>query len=82
MKLAVKKEAAQNGSGFHYMMFPNKMECPEIHTQSWCFELMGYIIIEVDDAKGEELLQSARKALGHQCEIAVLAEKAVASGRL
>lgn len=75
MKLAVKKEpGAIPGSGFHYMTFP--MAMGEMGTVPEFFELMGYIIIEVPDERGKELLEQARAALKHQVEIAYIADKA------
>ncbi len=74
IRLAVKKESASiPGAGFHYMLFPMKMESK---AQSYIFSFMGYIIIEVEDDVAKDLLDQAKKALLHQTSIAVLADYA------
>ncbi len=75
MTLAVRKEPTSvPGGGFHYALHPIAVESG---AQAAVFELMGYIIIEVDEAVGERLLRHAISALEHQIEVAVLAEKAI-----
>ncbi len=75
MKLAVRKEPGiVPGSGFHYMLFPMKMD--ENGMESEFFRLMGYVIVDVEDARGEELLAQGRAALKHQVEIAYLTDAA------
>jgi hypothetical protein len=72
MKLAVKKESGIIPfSGFHYTLHPMKMENNE---QADIFNLMGYVIIEVEDSAGERLIEAAISALNHQMEIASLTE--------
>ncbi len=75
MLVAVRKEEGSiPGTGFHYLMYPikftNEME-PKF------FELMGYIVFEVNDELGEELLRQARAALSHQVQVAHLCEGAI-----
>lgn len=73
MKLAVKKEPGIiPGSGFHYMLFPNKME-NDFEVEA--FSLMGHVIIEVPNDQGEKLLAAGRKALMHQIEIAKITDQ-------
>lgn len=74
MKLAVRKEPGSvPGGGFHYMLFPMKMESD---AQCEIFKLMGHIIIEVAEEIGEALLQAAIAALNHQIQVAVLTDAA------
>jgi hypothetical protein len=74
MKLAVRKEPGHiPGGGFHYMLFPMKMES-DFHAHA--FALMGYIIVETSEEDGERLLKEARAALKHQCEVALMADAA------
>ncbi len=75
MKLAVRREPGHiPGSGFHYMLFPMPMNANLMEPAF--FELMGYIIIDVDEARGLELISEARAALKHQIEVAILTDKA------
>jgi hypothetical protein len=72
VKLAVKKdEGSVPGGGYHYMLCPFAMESDK-HAALW--ELMGYIIIEVDAEAGDRLLAGAREALRHQMEVAYLVD--------
>lgn len=73
MKLAVKREMGSvPGSGYHYMLHPISVD------REWeLFELMGYIVFDVDDEKGTRLLKSAGAAIRFQVEVAVLAERAL-----
>ncbi len=41
---------------------------------------MGYVIIEVEDARGEELIKEALAALKHQIEVALLTEAVIKTG--
>jgi len=73
MKLAVRKDPSSIPlGGFHYLLFPMKMDSDD---QAAFFELLGHIVIEVPDERGEILLNQAKEALRHQLEIATLAEK-------
>lgn len=73
MKLAVRKEPGIiPGSGFHYMLFPIAMK-DDFEVE--CFRLMGHVIIEVPNDQGEKLLKEGRAALGHQIEIAKIADQ-------
>lgn len=77
MKLAVRREPSHIPlAGFHYMLFPIKMECD---SQAAIYQQMGHIIIEVDTLKGERLLSEGAQALRHQIEIAYLAEQTLVS---
>lgn len=72
MKLAVRKEEGRvPGGGFHYLLAPIRFES-DSHARLW--ELMGYIVIDVDNVTGERLLAEAGAALKHQCEVAVITE--------
>lgn len=74
MKIAIRKEEGGiPGSGYHYMAHPIPMRD---EFEANCFKLMGHIIIEVPDNKGEQLLMAAKAALAHQLEIAVFADAA------
>lgn len=73
MKLAVKKALGEiPGSGYHYLLMPKRMENEQEH-QLWA--AMGFLIIEVDEKKGMELIEDACAALRHQIEIAFLTEE-------
>lgn len=73
MRLAVKKEPGIiPGSGFHYMLFPMKLE-NDFEVEA--YRLMGNVIIEVPTPQGEKLLKEGRQALQHQVEIALIADQ-------
>lgn len=72
MKLAINKRPDYiPTAGFHYMLHPMAMRDEQ---EANIFGVMGYIIIEVPENKGDQLLRSARLALAHQVEIAVFAD--------
>ena len=76
MKLAVRKDTSGTVplGGYYYSLHPIKLRDDfEANT----YELMGYIIITVEDSRGEELLKEAREALNHQINVSVLAEDAL-----
>ncbi len=71
MKLAVRKEEGQiHGAGYHYFLAPHRLTEPD--AAMW--GLLGWHIVEVDDARGERLIREAGEALRHQFEIACLAD--------
>lgn len=72
MKLAVKKDGGelQGLGGYHYMLHPIPMD----DMQAELFSLMGYKIIEIEDAKGTRLVAEAVAALRHQVEVAYLVD--------
>jgi len=73
VKLAVRKEQGSvPGGGFHYMLHPLKMNTA---VEAALFELMGYVIIQVDPELASKLLLEAREALNHQVRVAVLTEE-------
>ena len=75
MKLAVMKaEGHIPGGGYHYMLHPIALKDD---FEADVFKMIGYVILEVTDADGEKLLKEAREALMHQCQVAVLTEKAI-----
>lgn len=72
MKLAVRKEEGSiPGGGFHYMLHPLAMNS---EFECAVFAQMGYIIFEVPDDKGAQLIKAACAALSHQLEVAVFAD--------
>ncbi len=75
MKLAVMKDTSGRVpmGGFHYMLMPIKLEDD---MQAEIYKLMGHIIIEVPDEKGEQLIKAACATLQHQLEVAVFADAA------
>lgn len=76
MKLAIRREIGSvPGGGYHYFLFPAALDVEPLNMQSEHLKMVGHIIIEVDDKRGEELLADSRIALKHQCEIAILADK-------
>jgi hypothetical protein len=77
MKIAIRKEPGHiPGSGYHYWLFPAPMGDGQFLPAH--FEMMGYIVAEVSDEDGARLITEARSALGHQFEIAKLAEDKLA----
>ncbi len=75
MEIAVRKEEGSiPGTGYHYLMHPIKFEN---EFQAACYEQMGYVVFDVADTLGEELLVQARQALCHQIQVAHLCEKAI-----
>ncbi len=78
MKLAVRKEEGSiPGAGFHYNLHPIEMR-NDLETE--IFQRMGYIIIEVPEKKGAQLIKAACAALSHQIEVAVFADAAESIG--
>lgn len=74
MILAVRKEEGSvPGGGFHYMLHP--MEITPQERPIW--ELMRYVVFEVEEEKGKRLLDGARKALANQMEVALATELAL-----
>jgi hypothetical protein len=77
MKLAVMYGKDTSGKvpmgGYHYMLMPVKLENEQ---QAQIYEMMGHIIIEVPDNKGEQLIKAACAAISHQLEVAVFADAA------
>lgn len=72
MRLAVKKDPGSVvGGGFHYMLHPIAMR--DLFEEG-VYRQMGYIILQVDDQKGERMLAEASKALCHQLEVAEVTE--------
>lgn len=72
IKLAVRKEEGSiRGGGFNYFLHPLKMDND---ASAEIFRLMGYIIVEVGETRGEELIVQARAALHHQIEVAWLTD--------
>jgi len=76
MKLAVRKDTSGTVpmGGFHYMLHPLKMDTG---FEANLYQMMGYITIEVEQEKGQQLLEAAREALAHQMEVAILTEAAL-----
>lgn len=75
MKLAVNKTPVHiPGGGFHYLLHPLEMRNQQ---EVNIFISLGYIIIEVPDAKGDQLIESAQAALAHQLEVAAFTEAAL-----
>lgn len=73
MKFAVRKEEGQiPGAGFHYMLHPIAMRND---IEAAIFSRTGHLIIEVDTATGNRLINEACAALNHQCEVALITEK-------
>lgn len=71
MRLAVRIEEGRiPGGGYHYMLHP--MEVSDAEAPLWAG--MGYVLTEVDEARGRRLLQEAGAAIRHQVEIAVLVD--------
>lgn len=71
-RLAVRKdEGSIVGGGFHYMLHPIVMHSVQ---EEGVFALMGYSIIEVEDAFATDLITAARAALKHQVEVACLVD--------
>jgi len=76
VKLAIRKEEGRiPGGGFHYFLAPHQ-ELGEQDARLWA--ALGWIVVEVDQARGERLLSEAGGALRHQFEIARLADAAEA----
>jgi hypothetical protein len=75
MKLAVMKDESSRvpGGGYHYNLHPFEMR-DEFECK--VYQQMGYIIIEVEDLRGKELIKQAKDALNHQVNVAVLADAA------
>lgn len=72
MKLAVRKEEGSvPGGGFHYLLHPIAMKSD---AEGEIFRLMGHVLIEVEEARGEQLLGEARAALRHQVDVAYLVD--------
>jgi hypothetical protein len=75
MKLAINKEEGRIlEDGFRYSLFPKVMDNL---IESAMLQEMGYILIEVTDEKGNQLLKQARLALMHQVEISILTEESL-----
>lgn len=76
MKLAIRKEEGSIPlSGFHYMVHPVRLS----EGEAQLFDLIGYIVVEVEDDLGVRLLNEAGAALRHQVEVALLTEKKLAN---
>lgn len=76
MKIAIRKDTLGSVpmGGFIYMTHPIAMKD---ENEASTFALMGYIIAEVEDKLGQDILNDAFKALNHQVNIAVIAENAI-----
>jgi hypothetical protein len=72
MRLAIKREAGEIPlSGYYYALHPFVIRCDE---EAVAFTSIGYTIIEIDERRGERLLDEARNALALQAELLMLDE--------
>jgi hypothetical protein len=72
VKIAVRKTESIYPNNFHYNVLPIPIESEELAAS---FELMGNIILEVDDDNGKRIMQQAKDALAHEVEVAILTER-------
>jgi len=72
MRLAIKRECGHIPlSGYHYQLHAFPIRCNE---EAAAFSCLGYMIAEVEELRGERLLDEARHALTLQAELMLLDE--------
>jgi len=72
MRLAIKREAGEIPlCGYHYHLHPFVIRCDQ---EAAAFASIGYMIVEVEELRGERLLDEAKHYLALQAELLVLDE--------